>query len=276
VFERFKRELSAHLAKGYHVVKPAVGTWAGDFQCASYSRFLAEIGGGSFFAGSLILFAPGHDDQAKQAADTDLVAAGIDEGFACGYDGTTSGFYYLSRSGGCAVYWMEWGATESTVVAADFGTWIERTPDTHFDAEIYRAFRPVRFPDEVARVVSERMKFEVQLVNFSPELVRPPGKQNDLLPRYHPVNLRVTKRHTSPLTQLTALMYREGSEVGLDNVQAVTVEVGSMPPGESRTLQAYVFDPFNLPFIAMRCLFTLAIDLSNPNRVRFEEIRKYL
>jgi hypothetical protein len=69
---------------------------------------------------------------------------------------------------------------------------------------------------------------------------------------------------------------RKGSSVGADNVEQVTVSLPYFAAGQEVTVDAFAFDPFNVPFEGIVVDYTADIDLSSPMRSRYAELKPYL
>ena len=284
-FPEFSRELREHSASGFHdlfgQVPPseAVDWFSARGICApeQYLDFLAEIGPGSFFAGSLVLFEVGSSNGPIDAATKKLPAADRFNLFAIGYDGTTEGCYCLSRSGeDDRVYWHNWATQETTEHHPGFTQWIDQCPVQLFSAKVYAGYKKIKDIAAVREVIRERKSFDVSLVDYDKRLVRPPGRDKDFLPRYNRLALVVRKYREAHLKQLTLRVRRSGSSVGKDNVEYVTIDLPDFPAGEEVRLEVFVFDPFNLPFHDISVEYSPEIELSSPMRVRFAEIKEYL
>jgi hypothetical protein len=282
-FPRFVRELKDHPAPGYHTIYGQVDqltatAWFAQrlVRCPQpYLDFLNDIGSGSFFAGSLVLFSIESPGSLVDIATNRLPENERARFFAIGYDGTTEGCYCLSRAGiDKAVYWHNWGAKSTHAHGADFVQWIENCPEELFSKTVYAGYKKIRDFASVCGVVRERGHFGVRLLHYDQQLVR--REQKDLLPRYNRIVCGVRKHQTSRLNKLTFKAVRSGSSVGLDNVEYVTIDLPDFPVGEEITVESWVCDPFNVPFRELVIDYSPEIDLSSPMRVRFAELKEYL
>lgn len=282
-FPRFVRELKDHPAPGYHTIYGQVDrltatAWFAQrlIRCPQpYLDFLNDIGSGRFFAGSLALFSIDSPRSIVGVATNRLPEDERARFFAIGYDGTTEGCYCLSRAGiDKTVYWHNWDTKSTHAHGADFVQWIENAPDELFSKTVYAGYEKIRDFASVCQVIRERGRFEVRLLHYDQKLVR--REQNDLLPRYNRIVCGVRKLDASRLNELTFKVHRSASSVGADNVQYVTIGLPNFPVGEEITVEALVFDPFNLPFRELVIDYSPEIDLSSPTRVRFAELKEYL
>jgi hypothetical protein len=282
-FPKFSRELAIHQG-GYHrPYGPIDRALALEFfsqrslVCPdSYLDFVCEIGPGRFFAGSLTLFPIQAQGELDRWTEQLRVEANADF-FAIGYDGTTDGCYCLRSLGGDeALYWHGWEAGETALYDSSFANWIEQTPSQLFSEKSYAAYRPIANPEKVQEVIEQRKAFDVSLVNYDKKLVRPPGKEKAFLPRYNRITCAVRKRQESALKQLTFVVRRTGSSVGADNRQHVTITLPEFEVGQQATVEAFVFDPFNVRFEDIVVEYTADIDLASPTRSQYAELKPYL
>jgi hypothetical protein len=284
-FPKFAKELLAHAAPGYHRRDGVIGQadavrWfetRGIHPPNAYLEFLATIGPGRYFAGSLELFAPAPAGSRIDTWTGELPSDVRERLFIFGYGGTTEGDFCLSRTGADdAVYWHSCETGEVEREHDDFVRWIESQPRKLFRESSYAAYRPVRDPAGIAAVVRERSLFRVRLVEFDRKLARPPGHEKDLLSRYHRLRVAVRKAEASALERLTMRVRRLGSRVGADNVTHVALDVAAVPVGVETVVTAWAFDPFNVAFESLEIEFEPEIDLRSPSRTCFVEIRDYV
>ncbi len=282
-FPSWQAELKAHPATGYHDYSRVDAGVAADWFAqrdirppVAYLDFVSQIGVGSFFAGSLVLF------EIRSGGNLESQTIRLPESvrrelFAIGYDGTTEGCYCLKRGGeDPAVYWHSWESMEASVLEESCLDWIERLPAELFNNKVYAGYKSIKDMANIAKVIAERAAFEVRIIEFGIDLVRPSGKERDLLARYSRVLLGVRKLRASDLKRLTVILHRTGSRVGSDNKEYVTVDVAEIPAGSEAILETFAFDPFNVPFENIIAQFTPSIDLGSTSRVRFAEIKDYL
>lgn len=277
-FEGFKLEVDKRKGTGYHMVskydRDAHEMYSTlNFEMDDgYISFINEIGYGKFFAGNLIIFTISEIKEAiklNPSIDSSLIPIG--------YDGTTTGFYILTnRKEDRQVYWFDIQEGLKSVVGKDFVEWIEGLPAKLFNKKTYAGFKKIRDIKAIQRIVEERKKFDLVLKSYDKVLVRPPGKENDLLPRYNRVILTVRKKDDSNLALLTVILRRMGSDVGNDNQECVTLDVLHVPKGKGVDIEKYVFDPFNLPFETIDCHYDYNINLGSSMRTMFKEITEYL
>jgi hypothetical protein len=282
LFPNFARELELHPG-GYHRTYGRVGLsqamdWFAkrSINCPQpYLDFLSEIGPGSYFSGGLVLFdvEPGGVLDRATGKLSDAVSADF---FACGYDGSTEGCYCLRRNGADSVYWFNWQTGHTQLEQESFRAWIEEAPGKLFNKTVYAGYKRIKDIAGIFRVVEERKRYQIRLLQADKTLVRPPGHEKDLLPRYNRLVCGVRKLEESQLRQLTFTVCRIGSPVGNDNVQYVTAVLPEIVPGEEVKVETYAFDPFNVPFEEIVINYSPEIDLGSPMRVRFAEIKDYL
>ena len=282
-FPNFARELAEH-SGGYHQTNGRVDLsqamdWFArrSIKCSqAYLDFLSEIGPGEFFSGGLVVFPlePGGPfDRANEKLPNKFRA----EFFALGYDGTTEGCYCMSKTGADdAVYWCNWQANQIQVQEESFTKWIEEAPRKLFSKSVYAGYKKIKDIAKVRSVIEDRKRYQVRLLRYDNQLVRPPGHEKDSLPRYNRIVCAVRKLEDSSLRQLTFRVRRTGSSVGNDNVQYVTVSLPETGQGEEVQVEAYVFDPFNVRFQEIIVEYSPDIDLGSPMRARFAEIKDYL
>lgn len=282
-FPNFSRELALHPGgyhHGYGRVDRSLGAkWflQRSVHCvASYLDFLSEIGPGRFFSGGLTLFSvepQGDLDQWTGRLPNEIRASL----FAIGYDGTTEGCYCLKSSGADdAVYWHNWETGDAQPYAPTFFNWIERSPSELFSRSVYSGYKKIKNIEKVRETIEQRKAFDVRLSSFEKKLVRPPGKEKDFLPRYNRVTCKIRKCSESALEQLTFEIRRTGSSVGADNVQHLTIPLPDFAVGQEVTVDAFAFDPFNVPFKTIVVDYTPEIDLGSPRRSHYAELKQYL
>jgi hypothetical protein len=283
MFPEFHQEIRSRAQTGYHIIhryeEDATIKYAsrGITVCDDYFSFVNEIGFGSFFNGAFVLFSMDDGEGSVINTTAHVREIGFGDLVAVGYDGTTTGYFCLSIDPAIdRVYWVDIQFKTKEIIADSFQKWIESLPGKLFNSRIFAGFREIRNPEKVMRIISERKKFDVKLLSFDRELVRPPGKEKDILPRYNRVLLLIRKKEESDLTELTTIINREGSDVGVDNKQYVTLDVTSFLTGIDQKVEVYVFDPFNLPFQSITCQFDYRIDLGSKMRVNYKEIADYL
>lgn len=284
-FPRFASELRLHAAPGYHVasgpldVAFATGWFAKrSIDCPPpFLEFLGIFGVGRFFGGALVIFSLAEKNRMIEEFTARLPESDRAKFFAFGYDGTTEGCYCLDRSGNNrAVFWHGFEAGQMAVLHSDFAEWIENCPAKLFSEQLYIAYRNIRDVAGIDRVIRERAAFEVRMLSVEMTKVRPPGHEQDFLPRYHHLVLGIRKLRDSELSKLTVSVIRMGSSIGSQNVEVVTIDLPNFPVGPEILQDAYVFDPFNLPFEQIKVIHVPEIDLSSPMRVKFKEIKGFL
>lgn len=282
MFDAFKKELSAHSSGGYHRVagkldRDAVVDWfhrRGLKPPANYTRFLCEIGAGSFFGGALTIYPLTSPQTRSVESELDRLREATGEDvFPIGYDETTESCYcFESQSGNEAVYWFSWQEKVKRLVAPSFSDWIEATPGELFREQVYAGYKQLTKVDELVAVMDERSAFRVRLVSYENQLRKPPDKPNDLLPRYNKVTLEVTKTKPVKIPVLTVMVARVGSKYGAANVEYATFPVQGIPVNVPTICDCFVFDPFNVPFTEITVIFNPVIDLGSKMRVKFKEL----
>jgi hypothetical protein len=120
------------------------------------------------------------------------------------------------------VYWHNWETGTTEAYRANFAQWIEDCPDELLNRTAYAGFKKIRDMAGIQRVIRERENFEVRLLSYDKQLVRPPGKEKDFLRRYNRIVCGIRKHGDSWLTCLTLKVCRLGSPVGANNVECVT------------------------------------------------------
>jgi hypothetical protein len=278
----FARELVEHTG-GYHQTYGQVDRadalkWFAQrsLRCPrTYLDFLSEIGPGNYFSGGLVLFEVELGGLVDQV--TEKLGCDGSDYLAIGYDGTTDGYYCMKNSETDeAVYWYD---SETKAIGPhhrSFVEWVEECPRTLFSHSVYAGYKRIKDLAQVRRVIRERMSFDVRLLRYDRQTVRPPKKEKDFLPRYHRIICLVRKNNNSSLGQLTVKVCRTGSSVGADNVQYVTIDLPDFLAGQEKEVEVFVFDPFNLPFKDIVIDYSPQIDLSSPSRARFVELKPYL
>jgi len=242
-----------------------------------YTDFINSIGYGYFFGGSLVLFPLMGKTGSINALTAKLRSVGIKNFVAIGYQGTTEGYYCLKNDKrDFAIYWADIQQKIVEKLDKRFDNWINAQPNILFQDDIYAAYKKIRDIDSIHKVIDERLVVEVEMLDFDKQLVKPPGSEQDLLPRYNKITLAFRKNQSVSLNQLTIKFHRIGSPVGKDNIEYLTIDIASIPIGESVVIHGYLFDPFNLSFERIECNYTPEIDLSKKMRVKYKEIKQFL
>ncbi len=285
-YNAFQAELREHSATGYHWNRithnlESIARTAEDREWQvpdSYVEFLGTIGAGVYFGGNLVIYPFGAGDAPTVLSETQKIRAlRINDKFVFGYDGTTSGCFCLPMSKiDDRVFWLEWVDGRTSLEAESFFEWIESRPSELFIPKVYAGYKQIKDMDAIAGVTNKRRAFEIELQVYDKYLARPPDKPNDLLPRYNRLTLRIIKTSNVDLDCFTIKCKRTGSPVGNDNVEYVTIDVKGIPAGAAVTREAYLFDPFNLPFESIEIEAGPYIDLSSKMRAKYGEIQSYL
>jgi hypothetical protein len=286
MFSAFLKHLREHPARGYHrsfgpIRKEVLATWfaeAGWTPNPEYISFLSEIGPGIYFGGSLVIFPLEHGLGRTVRSETEkLSQMGAEKYMAFGYDGTTEGAFALDKTFETpSVLWFSYPEKHASSLAASFGDWAAQQPAALFSKAVYGGYKTIRDLDPLMAVMDERSAFQVRLLTFSKEMVRPPDRGSDLLPRYNKGIVEISKTRQVDLSILTLKVLRVGSKVGKDNLEYVSIPVGDVSVGVPVQKEFYVFDPFNLPFDDLRIDFNPIIDLGSKMRVKFKEIKALL
>jgi len=285
MFRAFLEEIRKHRLGGYHlqVAKYAHSSIAEWFAAHNwkpsqeYSDFMIQIGAGTYFGGAFVVYPLLHDQlPSTETVSSRMASLGEKDFFAIGYDGTTEGCYCLPKDGQSKLYWYSWESHLAKPLASDFAEWVERQPAELFQPKVYSAYKPVANLDGVCDIINARDAFKIRLLNYAKDLVRPPGKQGDQLPRYNRIELGITKKRRVDLKFLTVKIKRNGSAVNNDNVEYVSLDVGDLPVSTETVITCYAFDPFNLPFAAIEVEFNPVIDMGSKMRSRYKEISEFL
>lgn len=282
-YVKFLKELRDHSAEGYHVaVGPVDEGAAMPHFPRTYVEFLKTVGPGYFFAGALKFYHPSktfppHLHESVNSARR-LLGPGLhSELLPIGDCGVLSEVLCLEANAGSkTLLLLDIHSGESRILTLDFHDWVESQPKKLFRAKVYKAFGPVKDARAIERIIQARNSFSVSLLTFDRALVRPPGREADFLPRYNRIRLRLEKRQEVLLGMLTLSVFRTGSEIGAQNREFITIDVSQLEKGKPVEVEAFVFDPFNLPFDAMQVTVDDPIDLKSPMRVRYKEIGSYL
>ncbi len=283
-YSKFKDEIRVHNAPGYHKVAKYESGFLllvkneGLDLNSQYIDFIDAVGYGSFFNGSFVLFPLEGEIGSIRSETNNLKEIGFGDFVAIGYDGTTEGYYCLKNdSSDSGVYWINLQNKVIDLLDHDFSNWIGVQPDDLYNEKIYAAFAEIKDSTSILEVVRQRELIEVELLAFERQLTRPPDKQDDLLPRYTKLTLLVKKNDHAPLlAYLTIAFLRTGSSIGNDNIEYLTIDIRSLAIGRSEVVEAYLFDPFNLPFEEIQCLYEPEIDLGTKMRIKYKEIRRFL
>lgn len=280
----FLKEIEKHNASGYH----RAHRYPYDFNLlvdkegykltSQYVDFINSIGYGYFFGGSLVFFPLTGETGSIKALTNDIQKKGIEGFVVIGYAGITDGYYCLrNEKEDDAIYWIDIQVKTVDKINACFEDWLNSRPRELFNPDIYAAYRKIKDIDSINKVMIERSFVEVELLDFEKVLIKPPGKENDFLPRYNKVTLAIRKNKEVELAnQVTIKFYRSGSPVGKDNVEYLTMDISSFPISKSKVVQSYLFDPFNLPFDKIECQYVPEIDLTSKMRVKYKEIKNFL
>jgi hypothetical protein len=280
----FIQELNYHNAKGYHKPEKYYENYKqileteGYFVNTKYIDFINNIGFGSFFGGSLVFF-PFSDVKGSVKLLTQQISNIVNaEYIVIGYNGTTEGYYCLRRDpNDSSLYWFNLEVKKIEIIDKNFQDWLDKQPQNLFSEQIYAGFKKIKDIESINIIIKERAYFDIEIFNFEKKLCRPPGKENDLLPRYNSVVLAVRKnKKISLLNCLTLKFFRSGSPIHQDNIEYLTINVNNLLIGKSEIINVFLFDPFNLPFDSLTCILYPEIDLSSKMRVRYKEILPFL
>ncbi len=282
-YTKFLKELRDHPARGYHVpIGPLdTGVAMPDF-AQSYIEFLKTVGPGFFFAGALKFYHPSktyppHLNESVHSARRHMASGQHMNLLPIGDCGVFSEILCVETNAtSSALFLYDIHSDSSRALSRDFHGWVEAQPRKLFRRKSYKAFGPVKDPGAIERITEERRSFQVQLLAFDKDLVRPPGQEADFLPRHTRIVLRLEKCRDASLDTLTISVFRAGSEIGIMNREFISIDVSQMKTGESRQIETFAFDPFNLPFDDVQLTIDNSIDLTSPTRVRYKEIASFL
>jgi hypothetical protein len=184
----FARELVEHTG-GYHQTYGQVDRadalkWFAQrsLRCPrTYLDFLSEIGPGNYFSGGLVLFEVELGGLVDQV--TEKLGCDGSDYLAIGYDGTTDGYYCMKNSETDeAVYWYD---SETKAIGPhhrSFVEWVEECPRTLFSHSVYAGYKRIKDLAQVRRVIRERMSFDVRLLRYDRQTVRPRKKKRTSCP----------------------------------------------------------------------------------------------
>lgn len=241
----------------------------------SYTDFIYLVGWGRFFGGALVLFKPIDSDNGFHKLQYKPKEDIVNKYTIIGYDGTTSGFYCLRNDQSDCVYWYDSETEEIMLISNHFFTWINEQFNKLYDEKIFAGYKKIKNIDSILKIINEREKVEIRLLEFENELVRPPGKENDFLPRYNKIKIKIFLKEKISINYYTLIIFRTGSKIGADNKVYHTVEVPVIDNAWI-TLDCYVFDAFNLPFNSITLISAPEINLNSSVRARYKEIMEYL
>lgn len=272
MFEKFKKALKKYVNKDFNQVQGQPLNNLKEFKPTKYLQFLKEIGFGEFFGGDLILVEP-HSKDYLALISNFSGNSNFNSFFPIGMDGTNEGAFCLKNTADSPVYWIDYYDNEPIVISEDFEKWVESFPKEYLNADYRRAYGKPKFLQKIKGIELERKKFTVEIFKYDLKLCNEPGQTEMLyLKRYNKIIFKVSKISSSDLKFLTFIIYRKGSEYGLDNIEYCTLDVSNLNERETRKIESFVFDPYNRPFKSLEPIFNPEIDLSTNQRVRFKEI----
>lgn len=277
-FKLFAKELSIHGSNGYHLfnkIDAVELTPLIEYVSAEYIEFMKQIGSGRFYNGSLQLFKVADND--FKEFNKCLHKINCNDFLAISYNGITEGCFCLKKDhGNNSVYWVSWINGIPFQVSDSFRSWIEKSPKELFNREIYKGFKSIKDVDAINYVIIQRKKINVILLSYTKELVSHPNEAKKYLKRYNKVFFEVVKAEKADIKSVTIKVLRSGSVVGNDNVEYVTIDVENIVPLKPTKIEVYLFDPFNIPFESIICLYAPEIDLDSTMRVAYKEIIAFL
>lgn len=274
LFQEFRKELIEHNASGFHLVFPSMINSDNTDTNKEYLSFLTTIGKGSFFAGAIQIFDLNDDDSKRIGLE--LGGTFCEQYLVIGYDGTTEGCFVLNKCiEDLGVYYVNRKQPEDiTKIAHSFKIWIEGTPNEYFDAKLYKAFGNIKDVIGVNEVINERRAIAVELNSYDTEMVAHPNAEKKYLNRYNKIVLSLNVARKVSIKEVTIKMARLGSAVGNDNIEYVTVQIEGVVGNLLKEI--YLFDPFNLPFEKIVCLYQPEVNLNSKMRVKYKELQEYL
>jgi hypothetical protein len=274
IFQEFRKELAEHNGSGFHLVFPSKINSDNIEANKEYLSFLKTIGKGSFFAGALQIFDLNDDDSKRIGFE--LGATFCEQFLVIGYDGTTEGCFVLNKCiEDLGVYYVNRKQPEDISKISDsFKTWIEGTPNEYYDEKLYKAFGNIKDIIGVYSVINERKAINVKLYYYDKELVAHPNAEKKYLKRYNKLVLSLNVARKVSIKEVTIKMARLGSDVGEDNIEYVTVQIAGVVGNVLK--EVYLFDPFNLPFEKIVCLYQPEVNLNSKMRIKYKELLEYL
>ncbi len=267
-------EIKKHNAPGYHVVLGHFNQddfYRLDFPISEdYKKFVCEIGYGDFFGAQLRLFGP----KDKIMKDGPFVRTVTDELaerlLVIGNNGTTEGDFCLTERGN-----LVWLFSHDLLVRAEgnsFASWVEKVFKDTFNSKAYSFYTSIKDQGGVYSVISERKKFFVKLFAYDKKLVKEPGNEKAVLPRYNKLTFLIERKEESCLNFYTVKCKRIGSIYGDSNVEYVSIPLDI----NIQLYEVYLFDPFNVEFQDIQVDCTPDIDLSSKMRVKYKELSDFL
>lgn len=274
IFPIFKDELKNHDANGYHLMTPIMGDVVDSYYNEEYLLFLKSIGPGIFYAGSLQIFSP--NDKRLEQLNSEFDESISNQFLAIGYDGTTEGCFALNKNkDDNGIYYINRKQpNDVTKLSKSFYEWIENTPNVYYDPRLYKGFGKIKDLDKIREVISDRKVVKVKLSSYTKDLIAKPDAEKKYLKRYNKLIFEVELSRPISLQELTVKMFRTGSSVGDDNIEYVTLNIDRNR--HNQNVEAYLFDPFNVPFNEIVCLYNPEINLNSRMRLKYKEILPFL
>lgn len=274
VFREFENELMKHSANGYHLIVAVGDEIIEGCDNIEYLRFLKSIGSGAFYGGALQIFSP-NDDKFRQFNE-ELEEPLAEQFLVIGYNGTTEGSFAVKRKGGdSSIYYMNREQpSDITMLSNSFYQWIENSQNEFYDSKLYKAFSNIKEIEKIREVIAERRAIKLDLKYFNENLEAKPNAEKQYLKRYNRLIFEIELTRPVLLQKVTVKMLRTGSSIGDDNIEYVTLSIDR--DKNKQIVEAYLFDPFNLPFDKIVSLYNPEINLNSRMRTKYKEILEFL
>jgi hypothetical protein len=218
MFEKFKKEIKDHDAKGYHEVEKIIDQKIPKFNNEPYYYFLNEIGYGSFFDRDLIIFNPISEDLEQMLKILNL--SNFFDKLPFATNGTNDGFFVIENFNKSKVFWYNLADNILEEVSEEFIKWIESLPKKLFNKDSYKAYKEIKNLDGIKKIIEERARFKVELIKYDLKLTNDPSETEMFyLKRYNKITIKITKLAESNLKFLTFQILRLGSDIRAENIE---------------------------------------------------------
>ncbi len=275
MFEKFKKEIKDHNARGYHEVEKIVDQEIPKFNNEPYYYFLNEIGYGSFFDRDLIILNPISED-VKQMLEI-LNLSNFNDKLPFATNGTNDGFYVIENFNKSKVFWFNLADNILEEVSKEFTKWIESLPKKLFNKDSYKAYKEIKNLEGIKKIIEERAKFKIELLKYDLKLTNEPSETEMLyLKRFNKITIKVTKLAESSLKFLTFQILRVGSDIGEENIEYCSIDLPNIEVGSNSLFTLFVFDPYNIKFKNIHLFYLPDIDIYSNQKVRYKEIKEFL